>query len=222
MRKILSGIVRAGERYGRRKIAAMLVGEVDDLPEHLMALSTTGLLRGRDPRSVERWIDAACAAGLVRASNDQYRTLSLTPLGRDVMTGRHEDVMMAPPPERPARGPRRRRRESLVESASSGSGLRLEAWPPEPLSMKEALEAAAPAAVVDALRAWRREESQRRAIPPYIILHDRTLVAIAAAAPRSVSALGAIPGIGPAKLAEFGDAIVSVVATAQTPDQENT
>ncbi|HET9361141.1 MAG TPA: ATP-dependent DNA helicase RecQ [Vicinamibacterales bacterium] len=97
VRKILSGIARAGERYGRRKIAAMLVGNVDDLPESLTKLSTTGLLRHEEPRTVERWIDAAAAAGLIRASDDQYRTLGLTPVGRDVMAGRLADVQMAVP-----------------------------------------------------------------------------------------------------------------------------
>src|SRR6266851_7138553 len=97
VRKILSGIARAGERYGRRKIAAMLVGLVEDLPEPLTRLSTTGLLREHTPRSVEQWIDAGCGAGLIRASTDQYRTLSLTPLGRDVMAGRVEDVQMVVP-----------------------------------------------------------------------------------------------------------------------------
>src|SRR5207244_7400358 len=67
IRKILSGIARAGGRYGRRKIAAMLVGDVDDLPEPLTRLSTTGLLRETPARTVERWIDAAAAAGLIRA-----------------------------------------------------------------------------------------------------------------------------------------------------------
>jgi ATP-dependent DNA helicase RecQ len=97
VRKILSGIARAGERYGRRKIAAMLVGLVEDLPEPLIRLSTTGLLREHTPRSVEQWIDAGCGAGLIRSSTDQYRTLSLTPLGRDVMAGRVEDVRMVVP-----------------------------------------------------------------------------------------------------------------------------
>ncbi len=97
VRKILSGIARAGERYGRRKIAAMLVGLVEDLPEPLTRLSTTGLLREHTPRSVEQWIDAGCGAGLIRSSTDQYRTLSLTPLGRDVMAGRVEDVRMVVP-----------------------------------------------------------------------------------------------------------------------------
>ena len=79
VRKILSGIARAGERFGKRKVTAMLVGHLDELPPALTRLTTTGLLRNEEPRAVERWLDAACGAGLVRVSNDQYRTLSLTP-----------------------------------------------------------------------------------------------------------------------------------------------
>ena len=97
VRKILSGIARGGERYGKRKIVAMLVGAVDDLPPPLAGLSTTGLLRDEDPRLLERWIDAACGAGLVRTSADQYRTLSLTPAGREVMAGRADQVSLTVP-----------------------------------------------------------------------------------------------------------------------------
>src|SRR5207302_1899247 len=60
-------------------------------------LSTTGLLRAEHPRTIERWIDAATGAGLIRVSTDQYRTLSLTPLGRELMAGRVEDVQVAVP-----------------------------------------------------------------------------------------------------------------------------
>src|SRR5881396_331025 len=97
VRKILSGIARAGERYGRRKIAAMLVGNIDELPESLTRLSTTGLLQDEHSRTVERWIDAASGAGLIQASDDEYRMLSLTPSGRDVMAGRVDDMLMAVP-----------------------------------------------------------------------------------------------------------------------------
>ena len=45
VRKILAGIARAGERYGRNRIAAMLAGDTGDLPAALTRLSTTGLLR---------------------------------------------------------------------------------------------------------------------------------------------------------------------------------
>jgi ATP-dependent DNA helicase RecQ len=124
VRKILSGVARAGERYGRRKIAAMLVGDVESLPEPLTRLSTTGLLRAEPPRTVERWIDAASAAGLIRVSGDQYRTLSLTALGRDVMAGRVEEVQMAVPVARHAPSTRRatRRRRGMRRSRIDGAG----------------------------------------------------------------------------------------------------
>jgi len=97
IRKILSGIARAGERYGRRKVVAMLVGDTSELPPGLTALSTTGLLRHEPPATLDRWIDAGVAAKLIAISTDQYRTLSLTALGRDVMSGRTEHLQMETP-----------------------------------------------------------------------------------------------------------------------------
>jgi ATP-dependent DNA helicase RecQ len=101
VRKILSGIARAGERYGQRRIVAMLVGDTSDLPPHLAQLSTTGLLRHQRAETVGGWIDAAITAGLVIVSPDQYRTLSLTDEGRGVMTGRVRDVRIAAPGRAP-------------------------------------------------------------------------------------------------------------------------
>jgi ATP-dependent DNA helicase RecQ len=71
--------------------------------------------------------------------------------------------------------------------------------------------------VVDALRAWRLEEARRRAIAPFVILHDRTLVAIATSLPRSMAELHSVPGIGPAKLTAYGEAILAVVASVVVP-----
>ena len=52
---------------------------------------------------------------------------------------------------------------------------------------------------------------------PFIILHDRTLLAIAAALPHTQEELLDVPGIGPGKQAEYGDAIISVVASVSGP-----
>jgi ATP-dependent DNA helicase RecQ len=191
VRKILSGVARANERYGRRRIAAMLAGEVADLPEVLVGLSTTGLLREMPVAMVERWIDVAIAAGLLSASDDKYRTLSLTTLGRDVMTGRVQDVLIAAPREKPAPSTRKKSRKTRVDAAPS------------------ALEPQQP--IVDALRAWRLDEARRNAIAPFVVLHDRTLIAIASELPGSPGELSSIPGIGPAKLASYGDAILNIV-----------
>lgn len=110
IRKILSGIARAPVPYGRRKIAAMLVGDKEGLPSALMGLSTTGLLNSHDRGDVERWIDAAGSAGLISTSADKYRTLTLTPLGREVMAGRVENVRMNVPRSFVRAGTRPRRR----------------------------------------------------------------------------------------------------------------
>ena len=75
-------------------VAAMLVGQTEGLPETLTSLSTTGILKPMELLMVERWIDSASAAGLIVPSADQYHTLTLTPLGRDVMAGRITDVRL--------------------------------------------------------------------------------------------------------------------------------
>ena len=194
VRKVLSGVARGGERYGRRRIAAMLVGDLEDLPEPLTRLSTTGILRDQPVVTIEKWIDSLTAAGLLRASDDQYRTLGLTPLGRDVMTGKVQELLIAAPIARSTPGSRGKRRRGKQEEAG-----RI-----DPLAEPRA-------EIVDALRAWRLDEARRNSVAPFVVLHDRTLLAIASTLPQSSDDLLAIPGIGPAKLATYGDAILAIV-----------
>ena len=78
LRKILSGVARAPRPYGRRKIAAMLVGYTEGSPAELTRLSTVGLLRDRAPRLIEQWIESAWC----RADRDVRRSVSEA-LGRD-------------------------------------------------------------------------------------------------------------------------------------------
>jgi ATP-dependent DNA helicase UvrD/PcrA len=62
-----------------------------------------------------------------------------------------------------------------------------------------------------ALREWRRERSRADGVPAFVVIHDRHLVAIAERRPTDRAALAACPGIGPAKLAAYGDELVSLV-----------
>ena len=104
VRQILAGIARAGERYGRNRIVAMLVGDTTDLPAPLACLSTTGLLRHEPADALHDWISACVAASLVHVSNDRFRTLSLTPEGRRAMRGELPALQMRRPmPLRPMR-----------------------------------------------------------------------------------------------------------------------
>ena len=74
---------------------------------------------------------------------------------------------------------------------------------------------APPTALGEALRAWRRQRAANDGVPPYVVFHDSTLDAIAAARPASLVALGRIKGIGPAKLARYGADVLEVVAASR-------
>jgi ATP-dependent DNA helicase RecQ len=205
LRKILSGVARAGERFGRRKITAMLAGDLDGLPESLKALSTTGLLSREDPKKIDRWLEAAVGAGLLKASDDVYRTLSLTVLGRDVMAGRRPDAELTLPEPPRARLPRGKRTKK-GKSAPAAAGL-------EERTAVESTDGT-DHVLLAALKLWRRREASERAVPPYVVFHDRTLAAIAALRPRSLEALAEVPGIGPAKLAAYGKTILDLIGPA--------
>ncbi len=61
------------------------------------------------------------------------------------------------------------------------------------------------------LKGWRTEEARRRSMPPYVVFHDRTLAAIAAARPGTADQLALIKGVGPAKLAAYREAVLRVI-----------
>ena len=68
--------------------------------------------------------------------------------------------------------------------------------------------------IFEALRSWRSDIASDRGLPPYVIFHDATMRAIARARPENEQELIAISGIGPAKLENYGDDILDVVAAA--------
>jgi DNA helicase-2/ATP-dependent DNA helicase PcrA len=62
-----------------------------------------------------------------------------------------------------------------------------------------------------ALKAWRRDEATQRGLPAYVLFHDRTLADIAARRPCTTSDLLAVSGVGPAKVANYGEAVLAIV-----------
>ncbi|HEX7134568.1 MAG TPA: ATP-dependent DNA helicase UvrD2, partial [Iamia sp.] len=67
------------------------------------------------------------------------------------------------------------------------------------------------AAREERLKAWRRERSRADGVPAYVVASDATVRAIAQRAPATLRDLAACPGIGPAKLDKYGEAILALV-----------
>ena len=68
--------------------------------------------------------------------------------------------------------------------------------------------------IFDALRAWRGEVAKELGWPAFRVASNRTLSAIAQAAPRDERALSAVRGVGPWLMETHAPRILEIVAAA--------
>jgi superfamily II DNA helicase RecQ len=62
------------------------------------------------------------------------------------------------------------------------------------------------------LKQWRAEEAKRLKVPAFVVMHDQTLTALAAARPATPNQLLAVDGIGAAKVERFGQELLRLCA----------
>ncbi|MEO8744103.1 MAG: ATP-dependent DNA helicase RecQ [Candidatus Dormiibacterota bacterium] len=68
-----------------------------------------------------------------------------------------------------------------------------------------------PVETLDRLRQWRLETARASSVPAYVVFHDATLAAIAAARPASLADLLRVPGVGDSKLRRYGEEVLEVL-----------
>jgi ATP-dependent DNA helicase RecQ len=197
VRIALSGVGRLSGRFGVERVAQVLVGGQgrEVLERGLDRIPTYGKLAGMPLDQVKDLLGVLADAGLVeRRGIEGGRpgafVLALTPEGRAVARGEVRPELDLPGRDAPR--PRSRKARASAPTA------------PEPTDADPALLAR--------LKEWRTQEARRRSLPPYVIFHDKTLVAIAAARPSTADELARIKGVGPAKLALHGDAVLKLLA----------
>lgn len=76
---------------------------------------------------------------------------------------------------------------------------------------KAVIEGPADAGVFSRLKAWRSKKAKALRVPPYVILHDKSLKQLAQVSLQSKDELIDIDGIGKAKLKKYGDEIMSIL-----------
>jgi len=69
---------------------------------------------------------------------------------------------------------------------------------------------------IDALREWRKKTASAQALSAFLILSNRTLMAIAKETPTTPGQLAQIPGIGPRKIQSYGDEILLILGSTYT------
>ena len=190
--KALSAVYRSGQRFGAGHVVDILRG-IDS--ERMLSLghdklSTFGVGADMDEKAWRSVLRQLLAAGLLATDAEGYGTLRLTAASRAVLTG-GERVLLRED-ARPVRSARRRRDSQLVTGASIG----IESYE-QPLW--------------DALRATRSQLAKQHGVPPYVVFHDATLLAMLRAMPSNEEELAAISGVGEAKLKRYGRDFLAVI-----------
>jgi len=97
------------------------------------------------------------------------------------------------------------KRKAAAAKSGKEKGLGTQNAPEAPVRLTVEGEA-----VAARLREWRAAEAKKLGVPAFVVLHDRTLTALAVARPGNERELLAIDGIGPAKAEKFGAVILGL------------
>ena len=66
------------------------------------------------------------------------------------------------------------------------------------------------------LRDLRKRLADARDLPAYVVFHDRTLMELASRRPPDLASLAGVTGVGQAKLARYGEAVLALLASGAT------
>jgi ATP-dependent DNA helicase RecQ len=191
--KILSCIVRTGQRYGATYVADVCRGAntASVRTRGHKSLTTFGLLAEFDQRTVRSFIDQLVGLGFVKIAKGEYPTLYLSEEGGELMYGNLEVSLIILPQAPAARSASSGRGSSTSSRSRAGSKATIELDP-------------AASDLFEHLRDFRRELARERGVPPYVIFADRTLIAMANAKPKTLGEFSELHGVGAKKLEELG------------------
>ncbi len=180
--KILSAVIRTGERFGATHVSQVLTGRrVKSVTARGHdGLSVFGVVNDYTAKSLRELMATLVNRGLLSRSDLPYPTLSVTPQGRRFLKNR--ESIELPLLESAKRVTRRARAE---------------------LDYDEAL--------FQKLRELRAELAAERGVPPYIVFGDVSLREMAHYYPQSDDSFLKITGVGRVKLRDFGDRFLKAI-----------
>jgi len=186
--KLLSAIVRTGERFGTEHLISILVGESTDAVRRFGhdQLKTFGVGQDRTKNEWRSLFRQVYAAGLINLELAEFGRWTITDQGVAVLKGQatvelRSDVLR--PRER-----RKRRTSAAMDSVAAGGD-----------------------ALLQDLKTLRTRLAKEESVPAYVIFSDRTLIDMANRRPTNLTQFGEIHGVGQAKLDRYADAFLSVV-----------
>jgi ATP-dependent DNA helicase RecQ len=186
--KALSCVYRTGQRFGAGHLIDILRGNSTERVvrfghEKLVTFKSGADFADKQWRAIFRQL---VAMDHIRADAESFGAFKLNQSARTVLKG--ETRVWFREETKPARKARRGAKAAFVASLTDPDANHL----------------------LDALREWRRGVAHEHGIPAFVVFHDSTLEAIAAARPATLDDLRGISGIGVKKLERYGEALLTV------------
>ena len=183
--KILSAVIRTGERFGANHVVEVLRGASTKRLLELGhdRLSVYGIAATYPEDELKETFGLLLEKGLLTRSQGEYSTIAVSQEGRAFL----------------------RRRDSLTlkrSPISAGSG---------PGPKQEALDY--DRELFQRLRILRKRLADEKGVPPFVVFGNAALQEMAFYLPQSLQSFAAIAGVGDAKLATYGDVFVAEIGT---------
>jgi ATP-dependent DNA helicase RecQ len=182
--KILSCVARAGQQFGAEHIVDVLLGADTERVRRWghEKLTTYGLLKGTERKSVSNMIYQLIDEGLLERTADQRPVLRLNETSWSVLRSQRTVRLLQ------------------LKTKVIKSRVEQESWENVDHDLFESL------------RNLRRELATERGVPAYILFSDTTLRDMALIRPGSAAALLSIRGVGERKLADLGQRFLDHIA----------
>jgi len=183
--KILSCVARVDQRFGVKHVCEVLRGAKTDavIRNGHDRLSTYGLLDGLDQRAAENLVHQLLDQEILVRTPGDRPVIQLNERSWEVMRGEREVVLLEPGTSKA---------KVTKAEADDWKGVDRDLF--------------------DRLRRWRRRIAEARGKPAWTILDDKALRTIAREKPSTLAALLRCKGIGEKRLADFGEAILDLIA----------
>ncbi|MCP4257712.1 MAG: DNA helicase RecQ [Planctomycetes bacterium] len=181
--KILSCILRLGQRFGGGYVALVLIGSRDKriIENNHDMLSTYGLLDDYSNHTVRDWIEQLTGQDCIEKYGE-YNVLTVTEYGRTVLQGLHTPRLLKPALKKP--------KVSKV-AADSWEGV--------------------DKGLFETLRKLRSKIAGKKNIPAYIVFGDAALRDMARKRPVSLDTFLNVKGVGQKKCKKYGETFTTTI-----------
>lgn len=212
---ILEAVAKLGGTLGRTGLAQFLTGSQAAWLESFADHSYYGQLTDFSQKAVLNIIDALITEGQLQTTGGNRPKVILP------SQNLHSEAVSAATPDEVETDHSMTSNEEAVAETTVDSpepvGERPSSTEPSAAPTDATDQPAADPTLLEALQTWRTEQARSQGVPPFFIFPNKVLTAIAAQQPTSLAALGAISGIGPAKLEQYGETVLTIVADPSAP-----